>query len=565
MKSNIFISDTSCCYHNDNYDDRYYRNEYNDNCNYYDSKKDSKDSYNDAESNRGCKVDPSNPDTYPKFVDELPIPDVLQPVCAVNKVKHYEVEMKEVKQQLHSYFPETTVWGYNGVYPGPTIETYKDRQIAVKWINKLPKKHFLPVDKTLHGTIGTPEVRTVVHLHGANVDPDSDGNPEAWYSYDYIETGKDFKNKVYKYTNHQPAATLWYHDHALGITRLNVYAGLAGFYIIRDLLETELKLPSGEYDIPLLIQDKSFNKDGSLFYPDGPDEPIPGVYPSIVPAFFGNTILVNGKVWPYLKVKPRKYHFRLLNGSNTRTYTLKLSNNQSFYQIGSDGGLLSKPIELKTLTIAPAERADIIINFSQHDNENIILENNDTSPHTSKVMQFKVVLPLKGKDTSKLPEKLYPIDRMHEHLAKKTRDLALNAGADSYGRPMLTLNGMMWNDPATEKPELDTIEVWNLVNLAPFPHPIHLHLVQFQVVGRIPFDTDEYRRSGKIVYTGNLIEPDENEKGWKDTVRVSPGLVTRIIMHFKDFAGKFVWHCHILEHEDHDMMRPMIVMPVSKD
>jgi len=511
------------------------------------------------------KVDPSDPNTVPKFVDELPIPQVLQPVCTINKVKYYDVEMKEVKQQLHSSFPETTVWGYNGVYPGPTIETYRDRQIMVKWINNLPYKHILPVDTTLHGTIGTPEVRTVVHLHGANVEPESDGHPEAWFTQEYRETGQNFSTKTYKYTNHQPAATLWYHDHAIGITRLNVYAGLAGFYIIRDKLEQKLKLPSGKYDIPLLIQDKSFNSDGSLFYPDQPDTPVPGVYPSITPPFFGNTILVNGKVWPYLKVKPRKYRFRLLNGSNSRTYNLNLSNGMSFYQIGSDGGLLSEPVELTSLTLAPAERADIIIDFSQHRNENIILENNDTDPNTSQVMMFKVEQCYKGRDTSVIPEKLYPIERLHEHLAKKTRNMTLDLTTDMYGRPMMMLNDRMWNDPVTEKPELDTIEVWNLINLTPVPHPIHVHLVQFQVISRRPFNVQEYRNSGTIIYTGDPIEPDENEKGWKDTVRVPPGQVTKIIMHFKDFAGKYVWHCHLLEHEDHDMMRPMVVLPISRD
>ena len=200
----------------------------------------------------------------------------------------------------------------------------------------------------------------------------------------------------------------------MGITRLNVYSGLAGFYIIRDQLELRLNLPSGKYEIPLLIKDRTFNEDGSLFYPDGPAQPIPGASPSVVPIFFGNTILVNGKVWPYLNVEPRKYRFRLLYGSNSRTYTLRLSNGQKFYQIGTDGGLMETPVELDTLTIMPAERTDVIINFSGSKHQNIILTNEDTDENTRNVMQFRVVLPLSDKDTSTIPETLYPLRHLDQ-------------------------------------------------------------------------------------------------------------------------------------------------------
>ncbi|MCM8900724.1 multicopper oxidase domain-containing protein [Caldicoprobacter algeriensis] len=506
------------------------------------------------------KVDPSDPNSIPKFVDELPIPDVLQPTKRLKDGAYYEVKMLQVKQKLHKCFPETTVWGYNGTYPGPTIETLKDRTVMVKWINCLPKKHLLPVDRTLHGAIDTPEVRTVVHLHGARVSPDSDGHPEAWFTQGFKETGPHFSTEVYKYTNHQQAATLWYHDHALGITRLNVYSGLAGFYIIRDHLEPMLNLPSGEYEIPLLIQDRSFNKDGSLFYPAEPPQPVPGVFPSVVPIFFGNTILVNGKVWPYLNVEPRKYRFRILNGSNSRTYTLRLSNGQKFYQIGTDGGLLESPVELDALTIMPAERADIIIDFSGSKGEYIILTNDDTDENTRNVMQFRVVLPLKDEDISTIPETLYPIERLNENMATKVRNLTLDAVPDRYGRPSFQLDGKTWHDPVAQMPELGSIEIWNFLNLIAFPHPIHVHLVQFQILDRRPFDVQHYRSTGEIKYTGDPIPPDPNERGWKDTVRVTPGQVTRIIAKFDGYTGDYVWHCHILEHEDHDMMRPFRVI-----
>ncbi len=504
------------------------------------------------------EVDPAKPDTIPKFVDELTIPPVLTPKARDRNKSFYEIEMKAAMHRFHSYFPRTFLWGYEGISPGPTITTMRDEAVVVKWVNKLPLRHFLPIDRTIHGTKDTPEVRTVVHLHGAAVDSDSDGHPDAWFTRGLRATGYKFTSNIYHYTNHQQAATLWYHDHAIGITRLNVYAGLAGFYIIRDRLEPRLNLPSGEYEIPLMIQDKSFNSDGSLFYPSQPPFPTP-VNPSVVPAFLGNTIVVNGKVWPHFKVEPRKYRFRILNASNTRSYTLKLSNDQSFYQIGTDGGLMSHPVELKSLNLDPAERADIIIDFSKNYKESITLINDVQDPNTSRVMEFRVMVPLKCKDTSEIPEDLYHVEPIMPEMATRSRFLTLDASTDRFGRPLLLLNNRMWHDPVTEKPRVDSIEIWNLVNLTAFPHPIHLHLVQFQILDRIPFDVAHYNATGKIKYTGDPIPPLANEKGWKDVVRATAGHVTRIISHFKQ-TGDYVWHCHILEHEDYDMMRPLQVV-----
>ena len=289
-------------------------------------------------------IDPSDPTTIPKFVDPMPIPKVVRPTeeCyhSYDEESFYKIQMRERQHRFHKYFPLTTFFGYNGTYPGPTIEVPKDVHVRIKWENKLPNKHILPIDRTLHGTSDTPDVRTVVHLHGARVAADSDGYPEAWYSRDNKFVGQKYTREVYEYTNHQPGATLWYHDHAIGITRLNVYAGLAGFYIIRDFLEERLNLPKDEYEIPILIQDKSFNEDGSLFYPDNATPPVDFPIPSTPSFFFGNTIVVNGRIWPYLRVEPRKYRFRILNGSNTRAYELKLSNDGIFHQIGTDLGLL---------------------------------------------------------------------------------------------------------------------------------------------------------------------------------------------------------------------------------
>lgn len=506
------------------------------------------------------RVDPSNPETIPKFVDELPIPAIAKPNRMVNENDpYYAIEMKEAKHQFHKYFPATTIWGYNGMYPGPTFHVKKDETIKVKWMNRLPSQHLLPIDRTLHGTSHSPDVRTVVHVHGAHVASDSDGHPDAWFTRNFKIRGETFKQKVYEYTNHQMGATLWYHDHALGVTRLNVYSGLAGFYLIRDPLEEELQLPSSEYEIPLMIQDKSFNPDGSLFYPENTNPPAE-VNPSVVPAFIGNTIVVNGKVWPFLKLEPRKYRFRLVNASNTNGYTLKFENDHPFYQIGTDGGLLPEPVKLNSLALEPAERADIIVDFSTLNGQSLILKNSNDEGDLGFIMQFRVVLPLSEKDMSKIPSSLCTDEPLTEEMATKTRLLTVGATIDQYNRPMLLLDHRMWDDPVTETPSLNSVEIWKFINTTPFAHPIHVHLVQFKILHRRPFNLDRFLEDGYIQYTGPAIEPNDNEKGWKDTVRADPGMVTSIIMRFENFTGDYVWHCHILEHEDYDMMRPMKVI-----
>lgn len=514
--------------------------------------------------NNPAIVDPSDPATIPKFVDPLPIPEVAEPIdtCDWDDEIFYIIRMLETKHRFHKAFPLTTVWGYNGTYPGPTIEVPKDVPVKVKWENKLPRKHLLPVDHTLHGTMDTPDVRTVVHLHGANVAADSDGHPEAWFTRDNRVVGPKYTREVYKYTNHQAGATLWYHDHAIGITRLNVYAGLAGFYLIRDRLEKRLNLPEGPYEIPIMIQDKTFNKDGSLFYPDNATPPVTNPIPSTPSFFFGNTIVVNGKVWPYLVVEPRKYRFRILNASNTRGYDLKLSNGGVFHQIGTDLGLLHHPVDISSFILEPAERMDLIIDFSNYKGQEIILQNDaqPLTPGMEQIMKFIVCDKLSKPDTSTIPEELMPFHELNPKLAVKERTLHLDETTDHYGRVLHLLNDMMWSDPATEKPKLDSIEIWHLVNHFDFPHPIHLHLVNFEILGRKPFNDNDFDEKGNYKFNINCLTPPlDYEKGPKDVVRTEPGQVTSIIMHFKEHCGDYVWHCHILEHEDNDMMRPLVV------
>jgi spore coat protein A, manganese oxidase len=503
-------------------------------------------------------------DAVPKYVNELPIPAVLMPTEPGGT--EYEVIMSEFQQFLGIYSPTTgdplmtTVWGYNGFYPGPTFEAHLGTPISVRYINDLPESHLLPLDTTIHGAnMGAPEVRAVVHLHGGHIDPEYDGGPDDWFvPGEFVD---------YWYRNDQEAATLWYHDHALGITRLNVYAGLAGFYLVRDDFEDSLNLPADDFEVPIVIQDRSFYDDGSLAYPD---DPIPGTdIPSIVPEFFGDVILVNGMAWPYLEVEPRKYRFRVLNGSNSRFYNLRLTGGPMMWQIGTDGGFLPIATPLSQLLLSPGERADLIVDFSMFEGETIIMRNNAKAPFpmgepanpqtTGQIMQFRVTKPLSGPDESNLPIFIRDIEPLMTDLPPRYLDLVEEE--DEFGRVLSLLNGMLYDDEVTEIIELDTTEEWVLINATVDAHPIHLHQVQFQVISRQKFNAQSYMPGDltTLRLIGLPKMPPMNERGPKDTVIAYPGEVTRIIAHF-DIAGRYVWHCHILEHEDHEMMRPFDVV-----
>jgi spore coat protein A, manganese oxidase len=404
--------------------------------------------------------------------------------------------MRCAKHKFHRDIKETEIFGYNGLYPGPTIEAMKGQKVKVKWINKLPLKHILPVDRTLDGAIDTPEVRTVVHLHGANVADHSDGHPEAWFSSNNQYTGPKYSREVYEYPNQQQATTLWYHDHAISITRLNLYSGLAGFYLIRDFHEQSLNLPKGKYDIPLMIQDKTFRMDGSLFYPEGVNPRLPGK-PSVVRAFIGNTMVVNGKVWPYMNVDPRKYRFRMLNASNTNGFTFKLldkdGNQHPFTQIGTDGGMRAESKSIEKFPLDPAERLDVIIDFSSLAGQTVTLKTEeltlagDREIFKEDVMEFRVgELPLKKKDRSVVPDILRPFEKLEESMATKTRKILFTDSMDLYGRMALTLNNLRYHHPATEMPEFDSVEIWEFASTVFDPneplgippnitHPIHHH------------------------------------------------------------------------------------------
>jgi bilirubin oxidase len=569
----------------------------------------------------------------------------------------YEIGVRQFRQRiLPAPLPETTVWGYGSVnhpgtfnYPAFTIEAEAGRPVRVRWINDLREPatgrflpHLLPVDPTLHwanppgglaGRDSRPEFATtpgpyrgpvpiVTHLHGGEHTPqESDGYPEAWYLPDaadipsgYARAGTFYDafrgssplgggwtpgSAVFEYPNEQRPAALWFHDHTLGMTRLNVYAGPAGFYLLRggpeDLQGSHLPGPAprlGEpagtshYEIPLAIQDRSFSDDGSLFYPDsreffdgfaGPYVPDSDIAPIWNPEFFGDAMVVNGRTWPFLEVEQRRYRFRVLNGCNSRFLILALDGGLRFWQIGSEGGFLPAPVRLSRLLMAPAERADVIVDFTGVPaGSEVILRNlgpdepfgggepdedfDTANPDTTgQVMRFQVVAS-RHRDTSTAPErlKLPPLTALGP--ASGTRRVSLNEedsavlpdvgpraallgtlGAGGDGRPL------GWDDPITENPALGATEIWELHNFTADAHPIHVHEVQFQVVDRRPF-------------AGPARGPEPWETGFKDTVIAYPGEITRIRLRFGT-AGLYTWHCHIVEHEDNEMMRPYRIGP----
>jgi spore coat protein A len=628
-----------------------------------------------------------SPDDVIKYELPLIKPPAMPMSKGSNKNKDkYRIAVRQFAQQiLSTNLPETTVWSYGSIdvpgtfnYPAFTIEANWNKTVQVQWRNQLvdamgnPLPHLLPVDPTLHwaNPIGMRDMRPdpadpaywmhpylgpdgrytgpvpmVTHVHGAHTAEDSDGYAEAWYLpaqaamdpnimyatgtfFDYFNTkyghGWTPGTATFKYPNDQPASTLWYHDHTLGMTRLNVYAGPAGFWLIRGG-PNDLDLgyvapgvgdsPFGEYtEIPIAVQDRSFNQDGSLFYPDNraffegldvlqllipfiPGVACEGLFSDVSPIwnpeFFGNMMVVNGRTWPYLEVERTRYRFRFLNGCNSRFLILRMDNGMPFYQIGGDQGFLPATLPLNELLMAPAERADVIVDFSNVPvGTEIILQNfGPDEPYgggisgvdfdpahedsTGQVMKFIV------KGTTDLPLGVLPTTLPAAPMPGPedvTRRVSLNeeesasvrASDDGFGNIVLdcatgevfgptsallgTLNPdgsgnpLLWMDPITENPALFSTEMWEIHNFTLDAHPIHIHQVHFEVVGR----EDE---------SGNVRGPESWETGYKDTVIAYPGEITRVKALY-DLPGFYVWHCHIVEHEDNEMMRPFHVGPI---
>jgi spore coat protein A, manganese oxidase len=631
-----------------------------------------------------------DPLLIPKYVAPLVIPPAMPRTATLRRMRaldvdYYEIAVRQFRQQILPAIlglGPTSVWSYGSAnhpssfnYPAFTIEAGWRRPVRVKWINGLVtpsgsfRPHLLPIDQTLHwanppggrrgrdghGSDQAPykgPVPIVTHLHGGHSTEESDGYAEAWYlpaarniPGGYARTGslyQEFRAKaqrtlhqawtpgsaVFEYDNDQRAATMWYHDHTLGMTRANVYAGPAGFYLLRggpdDAVGGTLPGPApalGDtpgldyFEIPIAIQDRSFTEEGELFYPDNraffeglepsqlqiPFMPEPAcggpsdVAPIWNPEFFGNAIVVNGATWPSLDVQQRRYRFRLLNGCNSRFLILRLSDGLPFWQIGNEGGFLPEPVELPEVLLGPAERADVIVDFTDIPlGTEILLRNvapdepfgggvpgvdfEPANPETTgQVMRFHVV-PASARDPSTPPSQLVLPALATLGAEDNTRQVSLNeqdsatvrVSTDENGNVVLdcrngepfgpveadlgTLNPdgtghpLGWDEPMTENPALGAVEIWEIYNFTEDAHPIHIHEVTFEIVDRQVIDETSPR------------PPESWEAGRKDTVIAYPNEITRVKALF-DRPGLFVWHCHIVEHEDNEMMRPYRVGP----
>jgi FtsP/CotA-like multicopper oxidase with cupredoxin domain len=604
---------------------------------------------------------------------------------------YYEIAVRQVSQQiLPAGMPPTTVWAYgpagvlaqNGAQvfhaPSLTIETQCQRPVRVRWVNELVDgsgrflPHLLPVDPTLHWAnppggadgrdtrptfVQTPgpyrgPVPLVTHVHGALPGDESDGYPEAWFLPDAVDIPADFAREgtwydffgakararsgvvwrpgsaTFDYPNAQRASTLWYHDHTLGMTRLNVYAGPAGFFIVRGGPEGDEAVRDARtgrravlpgpapratdavghrsyYEIPLAIQDRTFQPDGSLFYPDsrayfdgtvGPYIPAGDVPPIWNPEFFGSTIMVNGATWPFLTAERRRYRFRMLNGCDARFLILDFTGipGAEVWQLGTETGFLAAPVDVMRvghgrLLLAPAERADVVVDLTAVPEGSYVLRNvgpdepfgggepdedfDVADPDTTgRVLQLRVVA-ASTPDLSTPPRFLVlpPIaalvpETVRRLVLAEQMSMAPELGDDPP--PVAAMLGTvgddgtwaphMWSEPVTETPAAGGTELWELYNTTADAHPIHVHATQLQVVDREPIVIDE--EAGTVAPAGGARPPEPSEEGLKDTVIAYPAEVTRIRMRFGE-PGQFVWHCHIVEHEDNEMMRPVRVGP----
>lgn len=555
-----------------------------------------------------------------KFLDPLRIPDTIT-VPAGRQSRPLKITMRAAQVKLHSQLPPTRVWGYEGSFPGPTIEVRSTNQLQVAWENaicgsyplhavELPIQNLTPGPgrdgAPLRADVAALPPWTVVHLHGAHTNAGNDG----WTENGVLPGG----TQLSEYPNDQRATTLWYHDHAMGITGLNMATGLMGMYLIRDDEEDALRLPRGRREIPLIICDRNLDTDehgnvtGDLLYKTGI---LPG---DIKLPFSGPFTLVNGVIWPYLKVDACWYRFRVVNTSSMRFYGLELHDEHgapiagALQQIGTDGGLLPKPVALKGLTLAPGERADILIDFSAFRGKSLVLANTltpavpgPTSPNPD-VMQFRVsaapaadpfTLPSTLSrsfirlDHDKLPQDhghrwlaLTLLDGMHPEMwemveidrppAQLPVDGIVQIKLASGTVKTLQRVGRTFTDAANFYIELDEWEAWNILSLSPVTHPIHLHLVQFQTIGH---GRERYNISSFNTAVGGTSTPvtyerpgelDASDQGWKDTIRVGDpvgGELVTIAAQFSGGTGRFMYHCHILDHEDEGMMSTFIVMP----
>jgi len=572
------------------------------------------------------------------FVDPLPLPSRL---VAAEHGGRLSVGIRAGRHRFHRELPESPVWGFDGTVPGPTIEAERGQPVSVEWRNEL-EGLFPVIDvvapaatdadgvpvQCVPGLSGAEPSRhasgltgqTVVHLHGGLTPASFDGWAENLFA--------PGQNAEFQYPMNQRAALLWYHDHVMGITKLDVYAGLAGLWVVRDERERELGLPEGPpFEVTLVLQDRNFDVDddgrltGRLVHKTDPD---------VMEAFPPFTV-VNGKVWPVLEIRPATYRFRVLNGSNARTYRLVLVRGgkpelDRFTQIGSDHGLLRAPVPVPGdgLTLASAERADLLVDFSDlAPGSELTLLNTAAAPFDGSpfpaakaesaasldgLLPYPQVLRLRiagdGVSRYSIPRELATDfeDPVADALACARRRAIALVEREMEGEPnMLTMRELApaaeddegplvtvtdgeqttryrvaaahFEDATTFFPMLGEDEVWQVINLTGDTHPIHLHLDPFQILSRRPIrhETPDGAIGERDLASTVTLERDpsdeldhaidDNERGLKDTIRVNPNELVEIAVRFTAYSGRYMYHCHILEHEDRDMMRPFVTMP----
>ncbi len=523
-----------------------------------------------------------------KYLEPLPVPGAGIVIATPTAPNQYSFIQTQIARQLHPQLPPTPIWAYDdgsglsgqaGSF-GMAVIAQSGTPIQATFTHKLPDTYpvWLPVD-TRETPLGN-HVRLMTHLHGGFVAGDSDGNPAVTPN----GFGPGETQTVY-YTNQQPqmpASLLWFHDHGLGATRLNVVAGLAAAYLVRDEFDTgaepnPIGIPGGPYEVPLVIQDRQFNRDGMILYPTSD---IPGAV--WIGEYFGDVMLVNGKVWPFLEVEPRLYRFRVLNGCNARILNLDIPE-VKMWQIGAEGGLWDKPVPMTRLVLAPAERADVLVDFRRVAGSVLPMKNlnpphpvSTPAPPLTQVMQLRVGTSVTQPGPSSVPKSLPGRAANIPGPVATTRYITLNEIAAETVDWVLNLNATDFEAASTENPSVGSVEDWVYINLTGDTHPIHTHLVTFQVIGRTSFDADAYKSAYGGLHgvpggidptpfaTGPTLPPDPSERGFKDTVKANPGYFTTVRAKYELPKGvitpqTYVYHCHILEHEDNDMMRPFTV------
>src|SRR6266545_3054415 len=482
-----------------------------------------------------------------KYLEQVPLPGHGIVVATPTGPNQYLFTQTQITRRLHPQLPPTPLWAYDdgsglagqaGSF-GMAVVAQTGTPLSVSFTNDLPATYpaWIPVDTRLP-PLGN-QVRVMTHLHGGFVAADSDGNPAV--TPDGFGPGQTQTVLYPNQSPQMPASLLWFHDHGLGATRLNVFAGLAAAYLLRDQFDTgdepnPIGIPGGAYEVPLVIQDRQFNPDGTLLYPTSDIEGV-----TWIGEYFGDVMLVNGKVWPFLNVEPRLYRFRILNGCNARILNLGLGGVR-MWQIGAEGGLWDRPVPVTRLVLAPAERADVLVDFRRSPGQTLVMKNSSPpkpvvtpAPSLSQVMQLRVGTTVTQPGPTTIPTSL-PGRAADLPAPTTTRYITLNEiGVDTAGW-FLNLNGLHFEDPATETPTVGSVEDWVYINMTGDTHPMHTHLVTHQVIGRTPFNVEAYEEAAEAgpdgvpggidptpFATGPMQPPAPEERGFKDTTKANPG------------------------------------------